>query len=328
VVFNFPTGDTVPLNIIYQNPDYYTLTYNLGRQSVSQQTTDTTLLKALDVAYYQSIGRKIIDNNPQEFGKVIWRPVDKRENYVKRCVGIPGDKLQIINNQIYVNGKPQEKFSGIQFNYFVQTDGTPIDEKLTERLGISHADFNYIQSVSPEFAMQRGLNPNMPVYHFPLTAEMYDKLAALPFVTKLVVTQPLDFRKFDDVYPLGNHYGWNRDNYGPINIPAKGQTFELTLENLPIYERAISVYENNKLEVKEGKIYINDTETRYYTFKMDYYWMMGDNRHNSADSRYWGFVPEDHIVGRPVFVWLSLNKDKGLFSGKIRWNRIFRNAER
>jgi signal peptidase I len=156
---------------------------------------------------------------------------------------------------------------------------------------------------------------------------MYEKLASLSFITKIVITKPTDFKPFDDVFPLGNNYGWSRDNYGPINIPAKGQTFELTLENLPVYERAISVYENNKLEVKDGKILINNEETRYYTFKLNYYWMMGDNRHNSLDSRYWGFVPEDHVVGRPVLVWLSLNKDKGWLNGKIRWNRFFKSAE-
>jgi signal peptidase I len=111
-------------------------------------------------------------------------------------------------------------------------------------------------------------------------------------------------------------------------MPKKGATLALNSYNFPIYERAIRVYENNKLEVKDGVYYLNGKPTKTYTFKMDYYWMMGDNRHNSADSRYWGFVPEDHIVGRPVMVWLSLDKDKGWFSGKIRWNRFFKNAER
>ena len=129
-------------------------------------------------------------------------------------------------------------------------------------------------------------------------------------------------------YPAGYNPKWTVDNYGPIWIPKAGKTLALTVNILPIYERAIRVYENNKLEVKNGKIFINDQEAKTYKFKMDYYWMMGDNRHNSADSRIWGFVPEDHVVGRPVLVWLSLNKDKSLFGGKIRFNRFFKNAER
>ena len=126
-----------------------------------------------------------------------------------------------------------------------------------------------------------------------------------------------------DIYPLNGNLHWTRDNYGPIWIPAKGETIDLTLKNLPIYERPIRTYEGNKLEVKDGKIYINDKETTKYTFKMDYYWMQGDNRHNSLDSRYWGFVPEDHIVGKPIFIWWSSDPDRNGFSG-IRWNRLFR----
>ena len=306
VVFNFPTGDTVPLKC--NNPDYYQLCKKYGRENVWNDNV------------YDN-GRRI------EMCNIIWRPVDKRENYVKRCVGLPGDKLRIINNQVYVNEQAQEHFSGIQFCYFVQTDGTDITRNIQKELGISNEDFkNCIvnNQISPESAYSMGFNPNFPIYYLPLTDEAKAKLESYAFAKKIVITQLNDF---GDVFPLGNNYGWSRDNYGPINIPKSGQTFELTLKSLPIYERAIRIYENNKLEVKDGKIFINDVETRYYTFKMNYYWMMGDNRHNSADSRYWGFVPEDHIVGRPVFVWLSLDKDKGWFNGKIRWKRLFSNAK-
>ena len=126
-----------------------------------------------------------------------------------------------------------------------------------------------------------------------------------------------------DIYPLNGNMHWTRDNYGPIWIPKKGESIDLTLKNLPIYERPIRTYEGNKLEVKDGKIFINDQETTKYTFKMDYYWMQGDNRHNSLDSRYWGFVPEDHIIGKPIFIWWSSDPDRHGFSG-IRWNRLFR----
>jgi signal peptidase I len=173
----------------------------------------------------------------------------------------------------------------------------------------------------------------------------YTELAKISGVTKLLIepanclvmeaTQKVDGFNLvkiiagkGDVYPLGSHKNWTRDNYGPIWIPEKGAKLVLNAYNFSIYERCIRVYEKNKLEVKDGVFYINDKPAKTYTFKMDYYWMMGDNRHNSADSRYWGFVPEDHIVGRPVLVWLSLDKDKGWFNGKIRWNRFFKNAER
>jgi len=157
-----------------------------------------------------------------------------------------------------------------------------------------------------------------------LNEEAYAKIQKVTGVTKIKIEQS----NMLDVYPLGGHKTWTRDNYGPIWIPKRGTTLALNAYNFPIYERVIRVYENNKLDVKDGVYYLNGKPTKTYTFKMDYYWMMGDNRHNSADSRYWGFVPEDHIVGRPVLVWLSLDKDKGLFNGKIRWNRFFKNAER
>ena len=118
--------------------------------------------------------------------------------------------------------------------------------------------------------------------------------------------------------------GWTCDNYVPIWFPKKGHTVQLSIATLPIYQRPIEVYEHNQLEVRDGKIFINGIETNRYTFKMDYYWMMGDNRDYSADSRFWGFVPEDHIVGKPIIVWMSLNKDYGWFDGKIRWDRFFR----
>lgn len=137
-----------------------------------------------------------------------------------------------------------------------------------------------------------------------------------------IVMEPEDYA--GQMYPLNLYTKWNRNNYGPIWIPAKGATITLTEDNLPIYERCIVAYEGNKLEVKPDGIYINGEKTNEYTFKMDYYWMMGDNRHNSADSRYWGFVPEDHVVGKPIVVWLSLDKDRGWFDGKIRWNRLFK----
>ena len=156
------------------------------------------------------------------------------------------------------------------------------------------------------------------VYIVPLTVEMLEKVKALPNV--ISVTRE---RSSEQVFPYSSDYPWTRDDFGPLPIPKKGETVTLTLENLPLYRRVIGTYEENKLEVKDSVIYINGRPTDQYTFKMDYYWMMGDNRHNSADSRYWGFVPEDHIVGKAYFIWLSLDPDKSFLS-KIRWNRMFR----
>ena len=300
VVFNFPTGDTVCVK--QQNPDYYTLCFLYGRDVVRSRT---------DI-----------------FGEIVYRPVDRRENYVKRCVGVAGDWLEVKDNQVIVNGKPQEHFPGIQYNYFVQTDGTRLTNEVLEDMNISNEDIVLLDnSQAAGLITSLGLNPNLPVYNFPLTAESYSKMQNTRGVVKLVV-EPSGILMEDHTFPLGNTYKWTRDNYGPIYIPRQGAVLKLTVANLPIYERIIRVYEKNKLEVRDGQIFINDQPTTSYRFKMNYYWMMGDNRHKSADSRYWGFVPEDHIVGRPMFVWLSLNKDKSLFNGKIRFDRFFKNAER
>lgn len=324
VVFNFPAGDTIAFKV--QNPDYYSICYYEGLShvvNVLKQEPNTDLI--------YKYGREIVRENRGTYGEIMYRPVDRRENYVKRCVGLPGDTLQVVNNQVVVNGIPQEKHPGIQFNYFIQTDGTRLTRELIDELNISNEDYEELNTASNfNLIQQIGLNPNYPVYHFPLTAETYNKLANTPGVTKLAIepdwmtTSPVG----DSMYPLGGHTGWTRDNYGPLFIPQKGSTVKLDSITYRVYERCIRNYEGNKLDVRNGQYFINDKPADSYTFQMDYYWMMGDNRHKSADSRSWGFVPEDHIVGRPMFVWLSLNKDKSLFGGKIRFDRFFKNAKR
>lgn len=334
VVFNFPAGDTVALGV--QESDFYSLAYNQGKRIYSAPLDMDSLTRKQQKAVYDlyyNAGRQYILSNPREYGEVTWRPVDRRENYVKRCVGLPGDTLQIVDGQVMIDGKAIENPENLQFNYFVQTTGPYINEDMFRELGISKAD-QYLMTGDGSYdngLAEIGLDSRNaqgmlnPVYHLPLTKKMYDTLSANKKLISKIIMEPEDYA--GQMYPQNLHTKWNRNNYGPIWIPAKGATITLTPDNLPIYERCIAVYEGNKLEQKEDGIYINGVKTDQYTFRMDYYWMMGDNRHNSADSRYWGFVPEDHVVGKPIVVWLSLDKDRGWFDGKIRWNRLFKVVE-
>ena len=328
VVFNFPAGDTVATGV--PNDDVYRLSYGAGKE----------LAKPVDLAsmspeqqwvvydYYYQLGREYLKENPQNFGEIISRPVDRRENYVKRCVGLPGQTLEIKDRIIYLDGKANKEPDNVQYRYLVKTK-RPIPDDLAHELGISKDDTMLIEDSGWESGLlEMGLDSRNaqgklnPVYHFPLTKKMYETLLGNKKLISKIVMEPEDYA--GQMYPLNLYTKWNRNNYGPIWIPAKGATITLTEDNLPIYERCIVAYEGNKLEVKPDGIYINGEKTNEYTFKMDYYWMMGDNRHNSADSRYWGFVPEDHVVGKPIVVWLSLDKDRGWFDGKIRWNRLFK----
>lgn len=308
VVFNFPAGDSVATAL--QAEDIYRLSYQAGKEL--SKPIDMSGLSLEDQRlvfdYYYQVGRKYINDNPQSFGEIVVRPVDRRENYVKRCVGLPGQILQIENRVIYLDGKANKEPDNVQYRYFVHTKGMLPDD-LCHELGISKEDL-------------AGYYTDESVYNMPLTAKAKDALLARKDIVTAIENTPGD--DAGGLYPLNKLTGWTVDNYGPIWIPKKGETIELSLDNLPLYERPIHAYEGNALEVKDGKIFINGEETTHYTFKMDYYWMMGDNRHNSADSRFWGFVPEDHIVGKPIFIWLSLDQDRGWFDGKIRWNRLFK----
>jgi signal peptidase I len=219
-------------------------------------------------------------------------------------VGLPGQTLQIKDHIIYINGKPNKEPDNVQYTYFVKLRQR-LDDDIMKELGITMEDLMSLNTQG----------------YMPLTNHAVKELKKR---TDLVESIEFNSDASDlDTYPLNGNMHWTRDNYGPIWIPKKGESIDLTLKNLPIYERPIRTYEGNKLEVKDGKIFINDKETNKYTFKLDYYWMQGDNRHNSLDSRYWGFVPEDHIVGKPIFIWWSSDPDRHGFSG-IRWSRLFR----
>ena len=308
VVFNYPSGDTVAL--AQQNSDFYGICYQVGREIYPVMDMDSLPWEQQRAMFEQqyAAGREYVLEHPEMFGKVISRPIDHREFYVKRCVGLPGQTLQIRDRIVYLDGKPNKEPDNVQYGYIVKFKAAPATDLLKE-LGITQEDLSEASPVDP---MTR---------YMPLTNHA---LKVLKSRSDLVESIQLAPPFAEGLYPLNAVHNWTCHDYGPVWIPKRGATLKLTKENLALYERPIRVYEHNKLEVRDGRIYINDKPADSYTFKMDYYWMMGDNRDRSADSRFWGFVPEDHIVGKPVFVWLSLDKDYGWFDGKIRWSRLLR----
>ena len=307
VVFNYPSGDTICGNLRYQAQDFYQLCYGYGYQLYPNRPNPDSLTAAQRLRLYNEIkqlGRRYIEENRNEFGGIATRPADRRENYVKRCVGLPGQTLQIKDRIVYLDGKANKEPDNVQYTYYVKLKRHLTDEEMLEW----------------QITMDDLIQLNQYGY-MPLTDKAYNALKGNKDLVESIqlVTDASEW----EIYPLNGNYHWTRDNYGPVWIPKKGESIDLTLENLPVYERPIRVYEGNELEVRNGKIFINGEQATKYTFKMDYYWMMGDNRHNSADSRYWGFVPEDHIVGKPIFIWWSSDPDRHGISG-IRWSRLFR----
>ena len=271
VVFGFPNGDTVLRKAPVE--DYHALVRILGRDKVAS------------------------------LGEYVVRPVDKKDHYVKRCVALPGDTLEIKDGMVWINGRKEEVEPGIQLSYKVVTNGQRINSKTMEQLGLNPSEIYFDSSL-----------PGYPAMI--LTAEMLEKVKELPNVVNVSDNLERDAASVSrEIFPFTEDSGWTRDFFGPLWIPAKGATVKITVDNLPLYERIITAYEHSDLQqaLKDGE----------YTFKQDYYFMMGDNRHNSLDSRYWGFVPEDHIVGRPALIWLSTDKGKS-FSKNIRWRRFLK----
>jgi signal peptidase I len=246
----------------------------------------------------------VVFNYPAEEG----RPVDKKENYIKRCLAIGGDTIQVINQQVFVNGVAAENPPKMQFNYYVKTDGSGFSLKTLRKLDITDG---------------KPLSGNGD-FEIPLTSEtksMMEKLTNVKDVDSLT-QMPGVFVEY--IYPFRKEMPWNVDNYGPLWVPKAGVTITLDSASYWKYDRVIRTYENNPtFEMKEGKFYLDGSQITSYTFKQDYFFMMGDNRHNSADSRFWGFVPQDHIVGKALFIWMSLDANAGSIFEKVRWNRIF-----
>jgi signal peptidase I len=280
VVFNFPAGDTLTKEYDSQIP-YYDLVRQMGREQVWEQFHIAT------------------------------RPVDKRENYIKRCVGIPGDTIIIKDGVLFIGQEPAYVSPTSSTFYNVETDNKLLDEDMLRDAGI-RLNMSADEGNRVDFSPTRTSN----VYLINLSADELGIIKKMPGIKSISREVGNDMTlPYDTTIAK-----WTTDNFGPLWIPKKGATIKLTPANIAFYQRAIHVYENNKWEQKDGKLFINDKETDSYTFKMNYYWMMGDNRHKSQDSRYWGFVPEDHIVGKASVIWFS-------WEGGPRWKRLFRSIK-
>lgn len=321
---------TIPFthNVIFGKESYSTLIQNeyrrlKGFRSVERgdyvvfgfPDGDTVLTKAPADDYYAVCRFYGKEYAVKSYGPLIVRPADKKDHYVKRCVAIHGDTLSVVNGRVYVNSQAQEVWPGVQTTYNVVTDGSRINLKTLEKLGLNLSELSFDESL-----------PGYP--QMPLTAAMLEQIKACANVRSVeeqVDVYPPDYPdSYLMLFPFKEDFRWTRDNYGPLWIPEAGATVRLDSHNIALYERIIRVYEKNELKItSDGHFIINGKETDEYTFKQDYYFMMGDNRHNSLDSRYWGFVPEDHIVGRPALIWLSTDSAKS-FPSNVRWKRFLK----
>lgn len=321
---------TIPFthNVIFGKESYSTLIQNEYRRLKGFRNVergdyvvfgfpdgDTVLTKAPADDYYAVCRFYGKEYAVKSYGPLIVRPADKKDHYVKRCVAIHGDTLSVVNGRVYVNSQAQEVWSGVQTTYNVVTDGSRINLKTLEKLGLNLSELSFDESL-----------PGYP--QMPLTAAMLEQIKACANVRSVEEQMDVYPPDYPDSYlmlfPYKEDFRWTRDNYGPLWIPEAGATVRLDSHNIALYERIIRVYEKNELKItSDGHFIINGKETDEYTFKQDYYFMMGDNRHNSLDSRYWGFVPEDHIVGRPALIWLSTDSAKS-FPSNVRWKRFLK----
>ncbi len=310
VVFNFPAGDSV-MTLMEETAEYYYLAlHNRGRQELL--------------------------SHPEKYGELKYRPVDRRQNFVKRAVGLPGDRIRISGDTIYINGEAREFPENVQFNYLI-TSSRDLSPDVLHELEIAESDVNRLDFNSLE---REYLSVAVPsaissprIYALPLTAKAIEELRARGYINEIVKLSTIFPATGRDafLFPEGVSDDWTLGNYGGekgLWIPKKGSCLKLDAASWAIYNRCIRNYEGHHDAYlgEDGKVYIGGKPVDYYTFTMDYYFMMGDNRDNSQDSRFWGFVPEDHIVGSPMAVLISFDRERGIFDGGIRWNRILRDA--
>jgi signal peptidase I len=286
VVFNFPEGDTT-----------------IDKEEYGTKVLYYDVIRSLGNGDPES-GRKILLSDPEEYPLIV-RPVDKLDLFVKRCVAVAGDTLQIREGILYVNGEKAFLPEHSQTVYYVETGGQPLDDQVLKE------EYQVNMDNSEEFQTTDKAN----VYRMLLTNDALEKMKKSGLAKN--IRSEIYPNSLAPAFPFDSKHPWSFDQFGPLWVPRKGRTVLLNEDNYSLYERIIRTYEGNKLFRRDGKIFINDRATNLYTFKMDYFWMMGDNRHNSLDSRDWGFVPEDHIVGKASTIFMSW--DKGL-----RWERIFK----
>jgi len=278
IVFNFPEGDTI--SVEYPGQSYYSLLRQNGM------------------------------HNNEFINKLVFHPVDKRDNFIKRCTGLPGDTVFIQKGTLSVNGVLQNESDFLVRKYYVRTRHGILNDSILNLLGTNRKNISY--------------NPNNNMHIISLDEKGYKFLLNHKEIQSIYryVDPSLIYRN-TEIFPHHEYFQWSPDDFGPIYVPGKNITIPLNVNNLPVYERIIRVYEENLLEIRDDSIYINGKLATSYTFKMDYYFVLGDNRHNSADSRFWGFVPEDHLIGKAIYIWYSKEPGKNIISG-TRWKRLFK----
>ncbi|MBI3136761.1 MAG: signal peptidase I [Bacteroidetes bacterium] len=350
VVFNFPAGDTA-LNDPRMPNGLIGHTYE---QILWDEAFQTCLKEGHNVAHFEANFDQYVSRARKQFvdkGKVysrivdmedanrgytkidglLDRPVDKRENYIKRCVGLPGDLIEVIDKELYVNGVLAAQPAEMQYNYSLighphvqavfRRDWEAAEIKFYENFHVNVAELGVDDSFNVTIPLSKALYAEL-VTSYP---ELKPYIKEKGYYNQQITSGNSAY--YYHIFPNNPQYDWTEDNFGPLHIPKAGEVVKLDHKSLPIYRRIISAYEGHSLQEKADGIYIDGKKTDTYTIEQNYYWMMGDNRNNSADSRFWGFVPEDHIVGHAAFIWLSADPSTGMFGGGMRWNRMFSGIE-